>query len=136
MFRKTAAVAMGIGLLVCWVGSAVPAYAQEEDEGSEFAYGKVAEVSTDKITITEFGVGDEESNTVYMVNDKTTLENIDALSALSAGDEVYIDYVVEGANNVAVNIYKVTAEDDQEDMGDLDGTDISQESYNEQREEN
>ncbi|MDD5633843.1 MAG: DUF5666 domain-containing protein [Candidatus Omnitrophica bacterium] len=82
-----------------------------------YAYGKVTEVAPNSITISEYDFDTEqETKTVYTVDEKTELENITAVANLKAGDEIDIEYLEENGTKKAtyIYLYTVTNYDDTE----------------------
>lgn len=81
----------------------VPLESEEalEDE-LEYTFGTVKSVGKDEIVITEFDydTGDEREVT-YAVDPKVELNNVAALKEIAAGDEVDIDFLLEGEKKTA-----------------------------------
>jgi hypothetical protein len=85
--------------------AAVPNVAAEEgsaDEELEYTFGTVKSVGTDQIVILEFDYDSgEEKEMTYALDPKVELDNVASLKDLVQGDEVDIDYKVEGDKKVA-----------------------------------
>ncbi len=70
------------------------------------------------MTITESDT-EKETETTFVIDSNTILENIASIEEIVAGDEVYVDFVVNATGKVAVNLYKMGMIDDADlDAGD------------------
>ena len=78
----------------------------QEEETLEFEAGIVQSVSESMISIVDPEI-DPDLVIVFKITDSTVLENVTAVSEIVVGDEVYVDYQVQGEENLAVNIYKI-----------------------------
>lgn len=74
----------------------------EEGEDLEYTFGAVKRVGGEEIVITEFDYDTgEEKEAVYAVDPKVELSNVQSLKEIAEGDEVDIDYRVEGGKKIA-----------------------------------
>ncbi len=84
--------------------AAAPAAPVEVEEGEELEYtfGTVKSVSADQIVINEFDydTGEEKEQT-YALDSKVELNNAASLQEIAQGDEVDVDYRVEGDKKIA-----------------------------------
>lgn len=72
------------------------------EEELEYTFGTVKSVGADGIVITEFDYDTgEEKDATYAIDPKVELNNVASLKEIVAGDEVDIDYKLEGEKNVA-----------------------------------
>ena len=106
---------MVVSAVLC-VGTPLLAIAQE-DVQVDFESGSVVEFSTDSLTIETLS---EPGKKVFVINDKTTLENMDAIDKLVAGDTVYIDFIEDGGQNIAMNIFKSSESSGEDTMVESD----------------
>ena len=80
-----------------------PARAQEEP--SEYAYGTVASIGTDKLLVVEYDYGqDTEVEKTYLFDSQVQLKNVSSINEILVGDNVEIDYFIQGGNRVAQTI--------------------------------
>lgn len=81
---------------------AVTADLEPADEELEYTFGTVKNVGTDQIVISEFDYDTgEEKEMTYAIDPKVELDNVASLEEIAAGDEVDIDYQMEGEKKVA-----------------------------------
>ena len=74
----------------------------QDEEGMDYSWGAVVEVSSDQIIVSEYDYDlDEEKDVVYKVNPDTELNNIESLKDLIKGDNIDINYVVEAKERIA-----------------------------------
>lgn len=97
--------------------------AQEEVE-SDFVSGIVLEVSSSSITVIDSDYDDEVRVTV-VINADTTFENIQSISEIQEGDEVFIEFVT-GQENIALTIFKVGMDLGIEDDENVDDYTVSE----------
>lgn len=77
-----------------------PARAQEEP--SDYAYGTVAGISTDKLLVVEYDYGqDIEMEKTYLFDSQVKLKNVSSITEILVGDNVEIDYFIQGGNRMA-----------------------------------
>lgn len=111
--KKMCYVFLGLMLLT---GTMTSVHAQEIDE-SEIAFGVVQSVGIDSLELID---ADEGVEIIFKVNADTVFENVALLSDILEGDTVYVDYLINGHANIAVNIYKVMEDDEYiESVGDI-----------------
>jgi len=87
---------------MCFSVCANVVVAQEE---TEYSYGTVSNVSTNKIVVVEYDLeSDEEVDVTYVINPSTKIINVNSINDISAGDSVDISYeIVDGKNVAATN---------------------------------
>ncbi|HLF18364.1 MAG TPA: DUF5666 domain-containing protein [Candidatus Omnitrophota bacterium] len=96
-----------------------PVMAQEVEEQWEFTFGKVASVSNDQITISEYNLeSEQEADVTYAVNATTEFVNIEGLSALKPGDDIEIEFKEEEGQKVAMAVAKDEEVMMEENMGE------------------
>jgi hypothetical protein len=81
-----------------------PATAPTEEKKTEWVWGEVVSVdqANKQIIIKHLDYESyEEVQTTLKVNEKTLFENVTDLSGVKAGDHITVDYIMEGANNIA-----------------------------------
>lgn len=72
------------------------------DEELEYTFGTVKSIADGQIVITEFDYDTgEEKEMTYAVDPKVELNNVKSLQEIQQGDEVDIDYRVEGEKKTA-----------------------------------
>ncbi len=101
------------------------------DEEYEFVSGVVQSISVEEIVVKQTDAEDEADEgreITFVINDQTGLENVAALEEIVNGDEVFIDFEVQGGNYIAVNIYKVGLDEEfAVDFGSLQGMELTDE---------
>lgn len=109
MVKKVIVLLFGI---IAVLGLCLTSSAQETAE-TEFVLGAVSEVSDLSITIID--LDDEEAEMMFMINGDTIFENFESTDEIEVGENVYVDYVFENEENVAVSIFKINIEDNEEE---------------------
>ncbi|MBP9854580.1 MAG: hypothetical protein KBD53_06915 [Candidatus Omnitrophica bacterium] len=114
MFKKWIMVSV-----LCVLATAFSGFAQAQEQGEpDYTSGIVKSISATAMTITESDT-EEETETTFVIDSNTILENIASIEEIVAGDEVYVDFVVNATGKVAVNLYKMGMIDDADlDAGD------------------
>ena len=82
----------------------MPAFAQEEEMGEEYAWGSVVEVGADTLTVLVYDDEGTETSMVFKIGPDVELDNLEAVSDLSVGDFVGITYMEEAGENVVISI--------------------------------
>ena len=106
-----------VGAVLC-TGSPSLAVAQEEVD-AEFVSGNVTSLSAESLTVEVYD-GEEATEKVFVVNERTTLENMKTIDELNAGDAVFIDFFEEDGKIIALNIYRSDDNSDEESWGESD----------------
>ncbi len=115
--------------MMCVLGMAFAGYGQAQEDGEpDYTSGIVKSVSATSITIMESDT-DEETEAQFVIDGNTLMENFASMGDIAVGDEVYIDFIVNTAGKVAVNIYKMGLMEDDDGAG-MEETDM-QETANE-----
>jgi hypothetical protein len=109
MFKKLGIVSAGLMVIM---GLCSTGFTQEYDEAgevemeSEFATGVVKAVSPTSLRIVDMD-SEDQAEITFVINEESILENIESINEIAEGDEVYVDYIISGENNVAINIFKM-----------------------------
>lgn len=85
-----------------WVRAAV---AQEAEELTEYAYGTIVNLNSEKLTLLEYDYNkDEDVELIYLIDPEVNLKNITALDELKAGENVEIDFLIKNGQKIALVI--------------------------------
>ena len=123
MIKKLAIMAIGAA---CFLHMAAYGHAQEEMEAM-FILGVVQEVSAASITITNSTTMEQEE-IALVINSDTAFDNVGSADEISAGDEVFVDYVLKGDENIALNIFREDPDEESYGEDSLDDLTILEES--------
>lgn len=70
-------------------------FAQNQNEEIDYSYGKIVNIATDKIEVTEYDYDkNEELNVSYGLDKDIEIRNAKSLKDLSVGDNIEIDYII------------------------------------------
>lgn len=115
-----------LSVLVFLMCSGFSVCVAQEVEETEFAWGIVASISSDKITVKEYDFdSDQETEVTYNIGADVELDNIKSLSDIEIGDSVDIEFMRESENKVATSISVEKAIDIEENINleeDLEDT--------------
>ncbi|MBF0485413.1 MAG: hypothetical protein HQL16_02750 [Candidatus Omnitrophica bacterium] len=85
----------------------IPVSVAEEAENDKFSFGKVVNVAAGQITVKEYDfTKDADVEMTYSVTSETELGNINAVTDLTANDDVVIDYVEKDGKRVVTTLVK------------------------------
>ena len=88
-----------LGFLMCSVSGVSLA---QEEEKTEYSWGKVSSASSSQIVVREYDYdSDEDVDVTYTIDPKAELKNVDSLKSIAVGDSVDIEYVVKDGKKVA-----------------------------------
>jgi len=87
-----------LGFLMCSVSGVSLA---QEEEKTEYSWGKVSSASSSQIVVTEYDYdSDEDADVTYTIDPKVEFKNVDSLKSIAVGDSVDIEYVIKDGKKV------------------------------------
>lgn len=103
-------------MCIITVFSSAQTFAQEEDV--EYTWGTVKSISSSQIVVTEYDYdNDEDVEATYSTDPKVELIGVKTLKDIAVGDDLDIEYVIQGGKKVAkvITVEKPSKTEEQEE---------------------
>ncbi len=99
-------------LIASFIFSSAVILCAQEDEATEYSYGEVVSIFKDQIIVEEYNFTDDQTiNVTYTLTDDTTLNGVNSINEIKPGDLIDIDYFIEGAKNIVIELLIERPED-------------------------